>query len=89
MKFFFKQMLKFSAFYFEKQTSFIPKKNFLGRCQYHNKKAMFTDPIFSEGFGLKYLQWESYAEVELLLCFVKFQASEFFLQRNRGMKFHL
>ena len=22
------------------------------RCQYRNKKALFTDPIFSEGFGL-------------------------------------
>ena len=41
-------MLKVSA---EKQKSFIPKKIFLGRCQYQNKKALFTDPIFSEGFG--------------------------------------
>ena len=51
LKFFFKQMLKVSAFYLEKQKSFIPKKNFLGRCQYQNKKALFTGPIFSEGFG--------------------------------------
>ena len=28
LKFFFKQLLKFSAFYLEKQKSFIPKKNF-------------------------------------------------------------
>ena len=27
------------------------KKYFLSRCQYQNKKALFTDPIFSEGFG--------------------------------------
>ena len=27
--------------------------NFLGRCQYQNKKALFTDPIFSEGFEAK------------------------------------
>ena len=26
------------------------KKYFLGCCQYQNKKALFTDPIFSEGF---------------------------------------
>ena len=26
------------------------KEYFLGRCQYQNKKALFTDPIFSEGF---------------------------------------
>ena len=46
-------MLKVSAFYLEKQKSFIPKKKyFLGRCQYQNKKALFTDPIFSEGFAL-------------------------------------
>ena len=43
-KFFFKQMLKFSAFYPEKQKSFIPeKKNFLSCCQYQNKKSLFTD----------------------------------------------
>ena len=42
-------MLKVSAFYLEKQINFIPKKK-LSRCQYQNKKALFTDPIFSEGF---------------------------------------
>jgi hypothetical protein len=31
-------MLKVSAFYLEKQKSFIPKKIFFGRCQYQNKK---------------------------------------------------
>ena len=44
-------MLKVSAFYLEKQKSFIPKKTNLSRCQYQNKKALSTDPIFSEGFG--------------------------------------
>ena len=45
-------MLKVSAFYLEKQKSFTPKNiYFLSRCQYQNKKALFTDPIFSEGFG--------------------------------------
>ena len=45
-------MLKVSACYLEKQKSFIPKKNiFLSRCQYQNKEALFTNPIFSEGFG--------------------------------------
>jgi len=43
-------MLKVSDFYLEKQKSFISKKIFLGCCQYQNKKALFTDPIFSEGF---------------------------------------
>ena len=44
-------MLKISAFYLVKQKSFIPKKKYdLGRCQYQNKKALFTDPIFSDGF---------------------------------------
>ena len=36
-------MLNVSAFYLEKQK-------ILARCQYQNKKAFFTDPIFSEGF---------------------------------------
>ena len=44
-------MLKVSAFYLEKQKSFIPKKKNLSRCQYQNKKVLFADPIFSEGFG--------------------------------------
>ena len=51
MKFNFKQMLEVSAFYLEKQKSFIPKKEyFLSRSQYQNIKALFTDPIFSDGF---------------------------------------
>jgi hypothetical protein len=34
------------------KKSFIPiKKYFLSNCQYQNEKALFTDPIFSEGFG--------------------------------------
>ena len=44
-------MLKISTFYLAKQKSFIPKKYGLGRSQYQNKKALFTDPIFSDGFG--------------------------------------
>ena len=51
-KFFFKQMLKVSAFYLQEQKSFIHKNHFWDRCQYQNKKALFTDPIFSEGFDL-------------------------------------
>ena len=47
----FKQMLKVSASYLEKQKSFIPKKMFFGRGQYQNKKALFTDSIFWDGFG--------------------------------------
>ena len=50
MKFIFKQMLKVSAFYLEKQKILFLKKYFFGRSQYQNKKALFTDPIFREGF---------------------------------------
>ena len=32
---------------------------FLSRCQYQNKKALFTDPIFSEGFALGLKPWKS------------------------------
>ena len=39
-----------SAFYLEKQKSFITKKKISSHCQYQNKKALFTDPIFREGF---------------------------------------
>ena len=44
-------MLTVSAFYLEKQNKKIFLKNLLGRCQYQNKKTLFTDPIFSEGIG--------------------------------------
>ena len=45
MKFFFKQILKVSAFYLEKQKSFIHKKK-ISRGQHQNKKAFFTNPFF-------------------------------------------
>ena len=35
------------------------KKIFLSHCQYQNKKTLFTDPIFSEGFD----------QVDKSLCF--------------------
>ena len=48
-------MLKISAFYLVKQKSFIPKKQYdLGRSHYQNKKALFTDPIFSDGLDSAY-----------------------------------
>ena len=31
------------------------KKIFLSRCQYQNKNALFTDPIFSEGLDFDFL----------------------------------
>ena len=36
---------------------FFLKKYFLGRSQYQNKKALFTDPIFSDSFGLDNYQY--------------------------------
>jgi hypothetical protein len=57
VKFFFKQILKESAFYLEKKI-ITKKKYFLSRCQYQNKKVLFTDPIFSEGFDLPNIQRE-------------------------------
>ena len=55
MKFFFKQMLKVSAFYLEKQKRFIPKKIFfkplsLNMPKYIQKMALAV-LIFSEGFA--------------------------------------
>ena len=47
--------LKVSAFYLEKQKSFIPKKYDLDHFQYQNKKALFADPIFSEDVVLSLL----------------------------------
>ena len=43
-------MLNISAFYLVKQ-----KKYDLGLSRYQNKKPLFTDPIFSEGFGVCYI----------------------------------
>ena len=44
-------MLKVLVFCLEKQKSFIPK-NFFGRCQYQNKKALFTVSIFQKVLGM-------------------------------------
>ena len=45
-------MLKSSVFYLVKQKKVLFLKKYdLGRSQYQNKKALFTDPIFSDGFG--------------------------------------
>ena len=45
-------MMKISAFCLVKQKTFIPKKKYdLGHSQYQNKKALFTDSIFSVGFA--------------------------------------
>ena len=55
-------MLKNSAFYFEKQKSFIPKNIF-----YKNKKALFTDPIFSEGFDFPYHQKAAFENLALYI----------------------
>ena len=62
-KFFFKLILKVSTFHLEKQKSFIPKEKDLSRCHYQNKKALFTDPIFSEGFVQEEME-----EVERVIC---------------------
>ena len=35
------------------ETSFISNKFFWPFCQYQNKKALFTDSIFTEGFGFR------------------------------------
>ena len=53
-KLFLKKILKVSAFYLEKQKSFIPKKKDLSCCQYQNKKALFTGSIFRVGFGFNF-----------------------------------
>jgi hypothetical protein len=38
------------VFYLVKQF-YSYRKYDLGHCQYQNKKALFTDPIFSDGFA--------------------------------------
>ena len=47
-------MLRVSAFYLEKQKSFIPKKIFFGRREI--QKMALAVLIFSEGFGSQYGQ---------------------------------
>ena len=54
-------MLKVSALYLRKNKKkllFI-KKYFLGRCQYQNKKTLFSDAVFSEGFGLVIIPFQN------------------------------
>ena len=43
--------MKFHEILFDTDSeSLFQKKIFLTRCQYQNKKALFTNPIFREGF---------------------------------------
>ena len=53
-------MLKVSAFCLEKQKKSVPKE--IGRYQYQNKKALISDPIFSEGFGVLVLRLVCHCE---------------------------
>ena len=46
------EMLKVSAFYLEKQKSFIPKKIIFQAVVNSKKRDLFTDPIFSDGFDM-------------------------------------
>ena len=49
------------------------KKYFLSHCQYQNKKALFADPIFSEGFAL---------EVKMLLSYIFANICQFLIGVN-------
>ena len=51
MKFNFKQMLEVSAFYLEKQKSFIPKKKNLSRTAKIDPKDSLSRLYFPEDFG--------------------------------------
>ena len=53
-KIFFQTVLKVSAFYLEKQKSFIPKKIFKPLSIW-KQKDLFTDPIFRQGFDFYYV----------------------------------
>ena len=44
-----------------------PKKYDLGRSQYQNKKALSTDPIFSEGFEPAYVIFTSFMRFWLVM----------------------
>jgi hypothetical protein len=52
--------LKFQLSVLKNKKVLFLKKYFLGCCQYQNKKALFTDPIFSKGFGSDYLKTRVY-----------------------------
>ena len=54
---------KFQLSILKNKKSFIPKKYFLSRCQYQNRKALFTDPIFSEGFEPNLLMPQVYGRL--------------------------
>ena len=50
-----------------KIRKFYSKKIFFDRCQYQNKKALFTDSIFRKGFDL-YHEWFGHWHSELFVC---------------------
>ena len=48
---------KFQLSILKNKKVLILKNFFLDHCQYQNKKALFTDPIFSEGFTTGYVNF--------------------------------
>ena len=46
---------KYQSSILKNKKGLVLKKYLLSRCQYQNKKALFTYPIFSEAFEFKYL----------------------------------
>ena len=55
-KFFFKQMLKVSVFYLEKQKSFIHKKKKIKPLSISKQKSFVYCLNFPEGFGVEFVQ---------------------------------
>ena len=49
--------VRFHEILFRTDAVLFLKKYFLSPCQYQNKKALFTDPIFSKVFGLYYCNY--------------------------------
>ena len=84
-------MLKVSAFYLEKQKSFIPKKYFFGRSQYQNKKALFTDSIFPKVLGA--MKWKQkifiYFQFSLSLVTHDKSSNRFFQPRSDELSNHI
>ena len=62
--------LKYIFFWNKTIFVFARQKDFLGRGQYQNKKGLFTDPIFSDGFDL-YVQQKSVVPNVYLVYFLE------------------
>ena len=71
---------KFQLSILKNKTKIFLNKSFLSRCPYQNKKALFTDSIFRDGFGRDFVLFKFFHKSRLVgIVFLLFEVPIYFL----------